>query len=78
MLIPPSTLVSGDPVKTPFTLRSATVSASGTCGSSVSSLFMVSAIFNSAFIVGSPASNEIYVVEGGALRSVMVSFTACF
>ena len=33
---------------------------------------MVSAIFNSAFIVGSPDLNEISVVEGGALRNVMI------
>ena len=51
---------------------------SGNCGGSGLSLFMVSAIFNSAFIVEFPASNEISVVEGGALRSVMISFAACF
>ena len=39
---------------------------------------MVSAIFNSAFIVGYPASNEIYVVEGKALISAMISFAVCF
>ena len=54
------------------------MSASGTFGGSVLSIFMVSVFFNIAFLVGSPASNKIYVVEGGALRSVMVSFTACF
>ena len=48
------------------------MSASGTCGGSVLSIFLLSAIFNSAFIVGSTASNEISVVEGGALRSLMI------
>ena len=38
---------------------------------------MVYAIFNISFLVGSTASNEIPVVEGGALNNVMISFTAC-
>ena len=33
---------------------------------------MIFAIFNSAFLVRSPAFNEISLVEGGALRSVMI------
>ena len=53
------------------------MSASGNCGGSDSNIFILSAIFNSAFLVGSTYSNEIVVVEGGALRSVMISFTAC-
>ena len=52
-----STLRSGDHVKTSFTLGSATVSASGTYGGSDLTLLMVSAIFNSVFLVESPASN---------------------
>ena len=39
---------------------------------------MVFEIFNSAFIVGSPDLNKISVVEGGAPRSVIISFAACF
>ena len=50
------------------------MSVSGTCGGSGSSLFIVCSIFNSSFLVGSPDSNEIFVVEGGALRSAMKSF----
>ena len=57
MLIFFSTLGSGDPVKNSFTLGSATVSASGTYGGSGLTLFMVSAIFNSVFLVESPSSN---------------------
>ena len=78
MLIFPSTLRIVVPVKTSFVLGSATVSASGTCCGIGSILFMVSSIFNSEFIVGSPASNEISVVECGALRSLMISFAVCF
>ena len=77
MLIFSSALRSSDPVKTSFTLRSDNVSESGTCGGSCLSLFMVTEIFNGAFLVGCPASNEISVVEGGALRSVMISSSAC-
>ena len=65
------------PLKRFLTLGSATVSASGTCGGSISSIFMVYAIFNIEFLVESTASNEIPVVEGGALNNVMISFTAC-
>ena len=78
MLIFPSTLGSGAPVKTYFGLVSATVSESGNCGCIGLSIFMVSTILNSEFLVGSPASNENSVVEGGALRSVMILFAACF
>ena len=76
MLIFFSALRSGVPVKTSFTLGITTVSASRTCGGSSSSQFMVYAIFNSKFIVGYPDSNEISVVEDGALRSVMSNFTS--
>ena len=48
------------------------------CGGSGPSLLVVSAIFNSTFLVGYPASNKTEVAEGGALRSVMISFAACF
>ena len=48
------------------------------CDESGSSLLMVSAIFKNVFLAGSPASNGIAVVEGGSLRSVMMSFSACF
>ena len=54
------------------------MSASVTCGGSGLNIFMVYAILNSAFLVGSIASNEISVVEGGYLRSVMISFATCF
>ena len=54
------------------------MSESGTCGGSGLSLFMVYSILNSAFLVGFPASNEISIVEGIALRSVIISFPACF
>ena len=43
-----------------------------TCGGSGLGLLMVSAIFNNSSLVGSTASNEISVVEGGAPRSVMI------
>ena len=36
---------------------------------------VLSAIFNSTFHVGSIASNEISVVGGGTLSSVMISFS---
>ena len=39
---------------------------------------MVFAVFNGAFIIVSPASNEIDLVEGGALRSAMISFATSF
>ena len=78
MLIFSSTLRSGYPVKKYFTIGSTTVSESGTCGGSGLSLFMVYSILNSAFLVGYPASNEIASVEGGAQRSVMISFAARF
>ena len=78
VLILLSALRSIVPVKTSFTHCISTVSASGTCGGISLSIFMVSAIFNIVFLVGSPASNEISVVEGGSLRSVMISFAACF
>ena len=42
------------------------------CGGSGLIILMVSAIFNNVFLVGSPDSNEISVVEGRALRSVMI------
>ena len=54
------------------------MSESVTCGGSGPSLLVVSPIFNSVFIVISPASKKLSVVEGDALRSVMVSFAACF
>ena len=54
------------------------MSASFTCSGSGSSLFMVSSILNSEFLVGYPASNETSVAEGGALRSVMISFANFF
>ena len=38
---------------------------------------MVSATFNGEFNFGSPASNTISVLEGGALRSVVISFATC-
>ena len=66
------------PLKRFLTLGSATVSASGTCGGSISSIFMVYAIFNSAFLFGSPASNKISAAECGALRILMISVAACF
>ena len=78
MLIFSSTLGSGDTIKYSFTLVSATVYESVTAVGSGLSIFMVSAIFNSAFLVGYPASDEFSIVEGGALRSEMISFAACF
>ena len=71
-------LRSGVLVKAYFTLITATMYESGTCGGSGFSIFMVSTIFNSNFFIGYPDSNEIFVVEGGALRSVMILFAACF
>ena len=53
------------------------MSAGDTCGGSGSSLFIVSAIFNSAFIVGYPASNGISILEGGALKRLNIPFAAC-
>ena len=43
-----------------------------TCGGIGSIVLIVYTIFNSAFLVGYPDSNRISVVEGGALRSVMI------
>ena len=78
MLFFPSTLQSGDPVKTSFTLGSYTLYTSAIYGGSGLSILMVSAIFNSTFLAGYPAFNEISIVKGGALRSVMISFATCF
>ena len=78
MSIPPCTLGSGASIKNYFTLVSATVSESVTCGGSGLSILMVYKIFNSSFLVGSTASNKISVVEVGAMRSVMISFADCF
>ena len=42
-------------------------------------LFLLCLQFSdSEFLVGSPAYNEISVAEVGSLRSVMISFAACF
>ena len=54
------------------------MSGSGTCGGNYSSIIMVFAVFNGAFIIVSPASNEIDLVEGGALRRAMISFATSF
>ena len=54
------------------------MSGSGTCGGNYSSIIMVFAVFNGAFIIVSPASNEIDLVEGGALSSAMISFATSF
>ena len=78
MLVSPAALGIFDPVKISFALISDTVSSSGTCGGGGLILFMVSAILNSAFLVGYLASNKISVVEGVTLRSAMISFSACF
>ena len=74
MFIFPPPLRSGVPFKTSLTLGSANVSATVTCGGSGLIIFVVYAIFNSAFLVGSLASNEISVVEDSLLRGVMISF----
>ena len=58
-----------------ITLGSDTVFEGVAFGRSGSSILMVSAIFNNEFLVGYPYSLKKYVVEGGARRSVMISFT---
>ena len=40
--------------------------------------FMVSSIFNSAFLIGYPDSNEFAIVEGGTLRSVIILVSTWF
>ena len=77
VLIFSSTLVSVEPVKNYYTLGSSSMSASGTCGGSGSNIFMVSDIFDSAFLIGSPDSNEIAIGEVDALRIFMISFSVC-
>ena len=52
------TLESGSLVKIYFTLGSATVSDSGTCGGSVLSVIMVSAIVNGSFLFGCLTYNK--------------------
>ena len=66
------TLGGGTSINFFFTPRNNTVSEGVTCGGSGLGLLMVSAIFNNSSLVGSTASNEISVVEGGAPRSVMI------
>ena len=78
MLIFSSILGSGALVKTYFVLGSATVSAIGTCGGSSSSLFMLSSISNGKFIIRYTYFNEIAVMEGGSLSSVIISSASCF
>ena len=77
MLVFYCALISGTSVKTYFNLRSDTVSEGVACGGIGSSLLEVSEIFNNVFLVGSPYSKKIAVVEGGEQRSVMISFSAC-
>ena len=54
------------------------MSAIGTCGGSSSSLFILSSISNSKFIIRYTYFNEIAVMEGGSLSSVIISSASCF